>query len=65
MSIEFSSIASQEKAEGKRFICNFLGTNCHCLFDCCTVFERVFHTIPFCSTTVLRMTVAKFRSTVR
>ena len=24
MSIEFSSIASQEKAEGKRFICNLV-----------------------------------------
>ena len=51
MSIEFSIIASQEKAEGKRF-------------DCCSGFERVFHIIPFCST-IFRMTLTKFRSTVR
>ena len=42
VSIVFSIIASQEKAERKRFICNFLGTLCHCLFDCCIIFERVF-----------------------
>ena len=34
MSIEFSIIASQENAEGKRF-------------DCCSGFERVFHIILF------------------
>ena len=51
MSIEFSIIASQENAEGKRF-------------DCCLGFERVFHIIPFCST-IFRMTLTKFRPTVR
>ena len=55
----------KRKLKVRGLFCNFLSTICHCLFDCCTVFERVFHTIPFCSTTVLRMTVAKFRSTVR
>ena len=64
MWIVFSSIASQEKAEGKRFSCNFLGTLCYCLFDRCMSFERVLHIIPFCLT-ILRMTLAKFRSTVR
>ena len=55
----------KRKLKVRGLFCNFLSTICHCRFDCCTVFERVFHTIPFSSTTVLRMTVAKFRSTVR
>ena len=54
----------KRKLKVRGLFCNFLSTICHCLFDCCTVFERVFHIIPFCST-ILRMTLAKFRSTVR
>ena len=54
----------KRKLKVRGLFCNFLGTICHCLFDCCTVFEGVFHVIHFCST-ILRMTLAKFRSTVR
>ena len=50
----------KRKLKVRGLFCNFLSTICHCLFDCCSVF----HIIPFCST-ILRMTLAKFRSTVR
>ena len=62
LNFRVSPLKRELKVRG--LFCNFLGTICHCLFDYCSDFERAFHIIPFCST-ILRMTLAKFRSTVR
>ena len=40
LNFRVSPLKRELKVRG--LFCNFLGTICHCLFDCCTVFERLF-----------------------